>query len=80
MITHDVPFIMSHLKTEFGKITMDELEVEVQAIKNYAFDPAGSIDILLNSVFSHAEFCEIAGAKISDEQIINLAYLLINKF
>ena len=79
MITMDLPEIMDFLKSSYGEMTVDEIEEETSAIKQFPFDPSVSIDILLNKVQTHSEICAIAGSPLSDKQVIDLAYYIINK-
>lgn len=79
MITTNISETMKFLKETYGEMTVDELEEENTNIKQYPFDPTQSIDLLLTKVQTHAEICNIAGAPLTDKQIIDLAYLIINK-
>ena len=79
MITMDLPELMDFLKTSYGEMTVDEIEEETSTIKQFPFDPSVSIDILLNKVQTHSEICAIAGSPLSDKQVIDLAYFIINK-
>ena len=79
MITESIADTMKFLKTTYGEMTVDELEEETANIKQYPFDPTLSIDLLLTKVQTHSEIFNIAGAPMTDRQIVDLAYFIINK-
>ena len=61
-------------------MSVNEIEEETTRIKNFAYDPTKSINILLTAIQEHADMLKIAGAELQDSQIQKLAFLLINKF
>ena len=61
-------------------MTINQIKEETTNIKNFAYDPSKSINILLTAVQEHADLLKIAGAEMKDEQVQNLAYYLINKY
>ena len=80
MINQEITEIMQFLQDSYGKMTVNQIEEESQAIKNFTYDPSKSINILLTAVQEHADLLKIAGAEMSDTQIQALAYLLIGKY
>ena len=80
MINLETTEIMQFLQDSYGKMTVNQVEEETQAIKNFTYDPSKSINILLTAVQEHADLLKIAGAEMSDTQIQSLAYLLIGKY
>ena len=59
---------------------MNQIEESVTSIKNFAYNPSKSMNILLTAVQEHADLMKIAGAELKDKQVQDLAYYLINKY
>ena len=80
MVTEPISEIIKFLQTTYGKMSVNQIEDAITTIKNFTYDPASSINILLTAVQNHTELLKIAGAEMTDAQIQALAYYLINKY
>ena len=72
--------IMQFLQDTYGRMSVNQVEAEVAAIRNFTYDPSKSINLLLSAVQDHADLLKIAGAELKNSQIQSLAYYLINKY
>ena len=80
MVNEEVPEIIKFLQNAYGKMSVNEIEEETARIRNFAYDPTTSINILLTAIQKHADILKIAGAELRDTQIQTLAYYLLNKY
>ena len=80
MVNYEITDIMKFLQDSYGKMSVSKIEEATQNVKNFNYNPTKSINVLLTAVQDHAELLKIAGAEMKDEQVQQLAYLLINKF
>ena len=80
MVNEPITDIIKFLQTSYGKLTVKERDQETTNIKNFVYDPNKSINILLTAIQEHVDLLKIAGAELSDTQIQDLAYLLVNRY
>ena len=80
MILHPIADIITFLQDTYGKMTVNQVEECNTKIKNFAYDPSKSINLLLTAVQNHTDLLAIAGAPLNDKQVQDLAYYIINKY
>ena len=80
MVNAPITEIITFLQDSYGKMTVNEIEQVTTNIKNFAYDPSKSINILITAIQEHADLLKIAGAGLKDKQIQDLAFFLINKY
>jgi hypothetical protein len=67
--------ILSHLWTEYGTISSDELRANNIALNNPTWDPATPIEDLYNRIKSHGDFARAGNTIIEDLLLAEAAYI-----
>ena len=79
MIPGLVHLVLDYLKVTYGKVThqlLDEKETLLRAI-NYT--PASPINTIFTAVEDLADYAELNGATMTQQQTISKAYIILNK-
>ena len=69
MVTRPITEIMSFLQEAYGRMTVNQIEEATTEIKNFAYDPSKSINVLLTAIQEYSDLLKIAGAELKDKQI-----------
>ena len=79
-IDHTILNILAYLFTQHGDVSADALVRRETEVKNINYDPSSDpIDTIFTAVQTLAEFAAAANAAYTEQQIINLAYVIIKK-
>ena len=78
-IDGSIPVIMYYLFSNHGRVTPAMLQAEEKAVKEMFNDPAHPIDVIFNKVEDLSNLSSAARANFTEQQLINIAYVIINK-
>jgi uncharacterized phage-associated protein len=67
--------ILTHLWTEYGTISPDELQANNTALNTPTWDPATPIEELYNKIKNHADFARAGNTTIEDLLLAQAAYI-----
>lgn len=79
-LDHTIPHILAFLFNEHGDVSATAVARREDEIKQMQYDPATDpIDKIFTAVQEMAEFADAAGATYTERQIINFAYVILQK-
>lgn len=78
-ITTPLDQVIEYLFRNYGRVTPAQLVHEEQQLTNWVYDPTLPIVIVFNKVDDIADLATAAGSPYSAQQIINFAYVILNK-
>lgn len=76
-ITIPIHEIIKYLFMTYGKITPTKLQEKEVKVKQIVYDPTTPIDVIFNPVDDLVDYANAANFPYSNEQIINLAYIIL---
>lgn len=74
-----IPVILDYLFSNHGRVTPAMLHHEEKLVKEMHYDPAHPIDVIFNKVEDLSDLSSAARADFTEQQLINIAYVIINK-
>ena len=78
-IDGSIPVIIDYLFSTHDRVTPAMLHEEEKQVKDMFYDPAHPIDIIFNKVEDLSDFSTAARADFTEQQLINIAYVIISK-
>ena len=73
-----IPVILDYLFTNHGRVSPAMLQAEEKAVKEMYYDITHPIDVIFNKVEDLNDLSIAARADYSEQQLINIAYVIIN--
>ena len=71
--------VLTHLFTTHGKVTPQQIRTKEHAICNMAFDISQPVDTVFNAIDDLADLAEHANSALSQQQMMDLAYVIFAK-
>eukprot|EP00957_Ditylum_brightwellii_P167035 12716400-Ditylum_brightwellii.AAC.1 len=78
-ITLSIPDIIDHLFNNYGDVTAEELRDLREKLEQLPYQPAEPVDTIFTEIYMLAEVAKIAKCPITQEQKIDIAYLILQK-
>jgi len=78
-INKTIPQILSYLFDCYGTISPKDLSDMKKVVTDYDLDPGEPVDTLFGEVDDLNTMCEIAQEKMSDEQLISMAFAILQR-
>ena len=74
-----VHLILDYLKNTYGKVTPQLLDEKETLLRAMTYTPSAPIDTIFTAVDDVADYAELGGATMTQNQCITKAYLILNK-
>ena len=74
-----IPVIIDYLFSNHGRVTPAMLHQEEKHVKEMFYDPTHPINVIFNKVEDLSDLSTAARAEFTEQQLINIAYVIINK-
>ena len=78
-ITLSLPDIIDHLFDNYGDVTAEELRDLREQVEQLPYQPAEPVDTIFTKIDTLAEVAKIAKRALTEQQKINIAYLILQK-
>ncbi len=73
-----IPAILDYLFSNHGKVIPVMLQQEEKNVKEMFYDPTHPVDVIFKKLGDFLDFSVAANADYSEQQLINIAYLILN--
>ena len=74
-----VHLVLDYLKDTYGKVTPQLLDKKETLLRAINYTPASPIDTIFTTVEDLADYAELNGATMTQQQTIEKAYIILNK-
>ena len=79
MITDAIPDIFTFLIDNYGQPSPQELKQRETTLDNMVYDPSTHVNTIFLAIEDYKEICELIKQPVPDHQLVNYAYLTLQK-